>query len=100
MDKVSSLLSRVLSKRGLKDEADASYIVHTANDWLKVNGAPENAIATMLKNGVLVISVPTAIAGQECYALNEDLLLALQKKFPSSRPIQIRIQRSKESVVA
>lgn len=95
MDKVSSLISKVLSKRGLKGEADASFIVHIANEWLHEHSASESAIATTYKYGELTVTVSSAIAGQECYAISEDLLLAVQKKFPSARITKIRIQRSK-----
>ena len=100
MDKISALLPKVLNKRGLRHEADASLVVYTANVWLQTNHAPKDAMATTYVRGELTLTVQNAIAGQECYALHDDLLLALQKKFPVLPIQRIRIHRSKESVVA
>jgi len=99
MDKISALLPKVLNKRGLRREADASLVVYAANAWLHANHAPEEAIATTYARGELTIAVQNAIAGQECYALHDDLLLALQNKFPVLPIQRIRIHRSKEPMV-
>ncbi len=37
MDRLSHLIPRVLSRRGLKDEAAASYITYLATEWIEDN---------------------------------------------------------------
>lgn len=99
MDKVSSLLPKVLQKRGLKNEVDASHIVHIANMWLKEHGAPDDASATKYQNRVLVIEVSTPVSAQECHGVSNDLLQALRIKFTALPPERILILRNSDSVV-
>lgn len=92
MDHISTLLSKALRKRGLKDQADASLVVYTAQKWLKEKGL-KNATAEKLDNGALFIEVESSIAAQECHAQKEDLLSSLQKTFPDIAVNQVRIMR-------
>lgn len=93
MHRLSLLLPKVLHRRGLKDQADASLIVFRANEWLKEYGASEDILATTLKDGTLLMTVERPVAAQECHALSEDLLLALQKEYPSVLLKNVRIVR-------
>jgi hypothetical protein len=93
MDRLSLLLPKVLHRRGLKVQADASLIVFRANEWLKENGASEDILAIKLKEGTLFLSVESPVAAQECHALSEDLLLALHKEYPAVPLKSIRIAR-------
>src|SRR3989344_4092473 len=99
MDKISALLPKVLQKRGLKDEVDASHIVHITNAWLKENGAPEDATATKYQNRVLMIEVSTPVSAQECHGLSNDLLQILRTKHTALPPERILILRKADSVV-
>lgn len=92
MDSVSSLLPKVLRKRGIKDEADASLVTFAANQWMK-----EHAIlaeAKKLNGGVLFIEVASSIAAQECHGKTVDLLEEMQKQFPGIGVENVRILRS------
>ena len=99
MERISFLLPKVLQKRGLKDEVDASHIVHIANVWLKENGAPEDASAMKYQNRVLVIEVSTPVSAQECHGLSSDLLQILRTKHTALPPERILILRKADSVV-
>ena len=95
MDHISTLLSKVLHKRGIKHEADASLVVHTANLWIQETmGALENEIrATKYVKPVLVISIHSSVAAQECQGRSDELLSHLQERFPELPIERIRILR-------
>ena len=92
MDRLSTLLPKALRKRGLKDQADASLVVHRAQTWLREKEL-ENASAEKLDNGALFIEVDSSIAAQECHAQKEELLSFLQKSFPDIAVNRVRIIR-------
>ncbi len=75
MDRVSQLIPKVLSKRGLKDQAGASHAVYRAIDWLHSQSSSlgEQCIITTLQDGVLTIECQNSIAMQEMQALSEKL---------------------------
>lgn len=83
MDRVSFLLPKVLQKRGLKDEVDASHVVHIANLWLKRHGAPTDAAATKYQNGAVIVTVGNSMSAQECHGLSQNLLQELRITFSS-----------------
>ena len=91
MDHISLLLPKVLRKRGIKDQADASLIVHTATQWLegKISGVRPTKFAT----GILFIEAATSIAAQEAHGLSEELLSALHGRFPDAKVERVRILR-------
>lgn len=99
MQKASTLLPKVLRRHGLKGEADASLIIHKANEWLEEHEAPENAKATKLKDGSLFIEVENSTSAQECLAISDDLLHWLQKMYDGSLIQKLRILRKQESMV-
>lgn len=99
MEKIATLLPKVLRKRGLKDEVDASHVVHIANLWLKEHGAPEDAAATKYKNGTVIVTVQNSVSSQECHGLSQDLLKKLRIMFPALRLEKILILRNSDSVV-
>lgn len=67
MDKVSDLIPRVLSRRGLKDQANASYVTYAATEWITQNMPMfSDAIHVLsLKDSVLKIACDHPIASQE-----------------------------------
>ena len=91
MDHISTLLPKVLRKRGIKDEADASLVVHEASMWLRRSGVPGKV--TKLKSGTLFIEAPSSIAAQECHASSNELLEALRLRFPDITIENVRIVR-------
>ena len=96
MDRISFLLPKVLEKRGMKNEADASLLVHTANIWLSEHSAPEDAEATIFKEDALMIECSSAASSQDCHALSEDLLSYLRQSFPHIPLKRIVLLRERE----
>lgn len=76
VDKLSSLLPAVLRKRGLKEQADASLVMHRAGLWLSENmpELKESVEPRTLKDGVLLIACAHGIAMQELRAASTRLL--------------------------
>ena len=76
MDKISQLIPKVLEKKGLKDQASASYAVYLAIDWLHAQSGAlgEHCIVTTLKDQVLTIECLHSIAMQEIHQKSDDLL--------------------------
>lgn len=99
MDKISTLLPKVLHKRGIKHEADASLIVHHAQKWLKEHGAPEDTNVTKFQDRTLFIETASSVAAQECHGMTNDLSEELQATFPNVTLDTIRILRSSQSGV-
>ncbi len=68
MDRLNTVLSKVLQRRGLHGQATASMIVHQAQEWL-VNALPQFARdlrVLHIKDGTLAIASANSIAAQEC----------------------------------
>ena len=75
MEKISTLIPRILSKRGLKEEANASYAVHLSIDWLHQQsiGFAEQCIVTTMVNGTLTVECLNSIVMQELHQRSEEL---------------------------
>jgi hypothetical protein len=99
MDRLSALLPKVLHKRGIKHEADASLVVYHAQKWLKEHDAQEGTNVTKLQYGTLFIETLSSVAAQECHGMTNDLLEELQATFPNVTLDTIRILRSSQSGV-
>ena len=71
MDSLQSLLPKVLNRRGLHKQAQASLVTHHAQEWIRRElPAMQNEILVKhLSNGILTIACTNAIAGQECQML-------------------------------
>ncbi|TSC60640.1 MAG: hypothetical protein Greene041662_191 [Candidatus Peregrinibacteria bacterium Greene0416_62] len=81
MDHLSSLIPKVLRKRGLYDEANASMIVYRAKKWLE-ESHPEPASMLQphaLKDGTLTVICEHSLAQQEGTLLAPELLRFLQR---------------------
>jgi hypothetical protein len=100
MDKISTLIPRVLKKHGLKAEADASLVVHETNRLLQAYGAPEGITAAKFMQGILFIETVTSIEAHEAHALTDELLQAIKKQFPDSQIGGVRILREKTTLVS
>ncbi len=82
MDKVSSVLSTVLRRRGLKHHADASLAIHHADAWIHLHarGLAGMVEAKTLKDGILSVHCSNAVALQEMQGLLQKLQQHLQKE--------------------
>lgn len=96
MDRLSSLIHKTLRKHGMKNEADAAFVVHRAVEWLRKHGDIEGVTVMKLQDGVLVIEAETSVAAQECRSMTEELLAALRAEFPAITIKETRILRSRK----
>jgi hypothetical protein len=97
MQRVGEILQRVLAKRGLKAEADASLLLAKANRWLaeKLGNIAGDAKAVKFKNGELTLEARTSIAVQEAHSLQRELRAHLHRELPTANIEQVRIVRSR-----
>ncbi len=98
MDHIRTLLPKVLQKRGLAGQADASLIRHQAMNWLhtKLPALCESGDVRVgsYKENVLTLKVGHSIAGQECQELSLEFMAYLQKECGHSRLENIRVERA------
>lgn len=83
MEHISTLLPKVLRKRGIKDEADASLVCFAAERWFGeyAEDLVTKVRVTKFVDRTLFLAVESSIAAQECYARNEELLQYLRTEF-------------------
>lgn len=76
MDKVSDLMGKILAKRGLKDQAHASYAVYIATTWISEHlpNVSNQLHPRRLEHGILLIESDHSIASQELRNCSEELL--------------------------
>lgn len=98
MDKLSLLIPRVLHKRGLKDEASASYVTYLAMLWIQENLEEQSRLLKVIKHSdsVLFIDSDHSIASQELSQVQEVFLQYLNSH-EGVLIDQIRISRSRNS---
>lgn len=99
MDRLSDLMGKVLSRRGLKDQAQASHVVYLAQVWIEERIPTVSAYLKVksLRDGILSIESSHAIASQELKQQAQALLQHLRDSVDV--PISdIAIQRSREAV--
>jgi len=75
MERLSQLIPRVLSKRGLKSQAIASYAVFLATEWLHehLGDTSKKLSVKSLKDTVLSIESDHPVASQELSQIRESL---------------------------
>lgn len=97
MDSLSSILPRVLHRRGLHKHAVAALVTHKAADWLRLAlPALESYLhVDTVKDGVLTISTTHSIAAQECLPLLPGLMEFLNRECKGSAVRDVRLVRSK-----
>lgn len=101
MDKISSLIPKVLSKKGLKDHASASYAVFLANEWIESH-MPNVSVylhALQLKNSVLEVHSQHSIASQELMGTSKKLIDYL-RSFEGITVSEVSIVKSKTANAA
>lgn len=83
MDRLSSILPKILRQRGFADEAVASILVKEAKTWIaqKFPAFDTDLKPTKFEQGVLFIEAAHSIALAECEAQKADL-----KRFLESLP--------------
>lgn len=96
MDKISRLIPKVLNKRGLGDQAVASYVVYLAKEWFSEHlDIPLDGVhVTALSEGILCIESDHAIVSQELHQQTDELLVYLNK-IDSVSVREVRIIRKK-----
>lgn len=95
MDALSSILPKVLAKRGLNVHAHASHVVHRSQLWMEER-LP--ALRTAFKvhkfqDGTLYVTCSHSIAAQECHPLFPDLQLFLQQECRFNGVKAVRLSR-------
>ncbi len=97
MDSLSSILPKVLHRRGLHGHAMAAMATHRAHDWLRA--ALPHCIAQLhvesLKDGVLTISATHPIAAQECMPLLPSLKEFLMRECKGCTVREVRMIRTR-----
>lgn len=95
MDKVSDLIGRVLSKRGLKGQAQAAYVTHMTANWIseQLPDVSEQIHVRKFSDLKLEICCDHPIASQELRNKSEDLKKYLSAFDGISEP-EIIISRS------
>lgn len=95
MDHISSLLPKVLQKKGLTSHCEASLIIHHAEAWISSNLHVFQADLRPKKfaDGVLVIDCSNSVAAQECHQRAQELLTFLRESVGSDAVSDIRVSR-------
>ncbi|MSR87131.1 DUF721 domain-containing protein [Candidatus Peribacteria bacterium] len=95
MDSLSSILPKVLHRRGLHKHAVAAMVTHRAFEWLKtaVPHCIDQLHVDSLKDGVLTISTSHPIAAQECMPLVPALTEFLQRECKGASVREVRFVR-------
>jgi predicted nucleic acid-binding Zn ribbon protein len=97
MDKVSSLITTALAKRGLAHHALASLARTRVQGWLQGRFSAAHAPTVgSIKEGVLLIDCPHPIVLQELQVLLPDLKAFLCQECPFAHISDIRISRSSD----
>ena len=97
MDSLSSILPKVLHKRGLHGHATAALVTHKAFDWLRaaVPHCIDQIHVDSFKDGVLTISTNHPIAAQECMPLLPALTEYLKRECKGVTVREVRMVRAR-----
>ncbi len=81
MDKVSHLIPKVLQRRGLSDDANASYVVFLANEWIEEHlpQCCDHANVASYSAGAVHIEVDTPAMAEELSMVTKVLLQSLNR---------------------
>lgn len=98
MERIGNLLGAALNRRGIKDQTDASPVLHQASIWLSKH-LPEFAAflepSALLPDGTLLISCTHSVAAQECQQVLAHLLHHLREECGQTGIIRGRIMRQR-----
>jgi len=98
MDRVSSVIKKVLEKHGLRQHAEAALVVHHAEQWLQdaLPNLKDGITAQSLgEDGTLLIECAHSVAAQECQIELPHLILFLREDCGHSSVRTARIVRSR-----
>jgi len=97
VDHIRTLLPKVLRKRGLGDQVEASLIVFQAQQWIEKELTHVSAAlsASQFKDGVLIIETQHSAASQECHLRKEDLEKYLKEECGHAALEGVRMKRAK-----
>lgn len=96
MDKLSTLLPKVLNKRGLRNEANAALVVYHANLWIEDHMPEFQPVlrAVSYTDKKLVMDTDNSIAAQELRS-HQPILIEYLSTMESMSPVdEIDIRRS------
>lgn len=76
MERLQSVLPRVLRQRGLFEHAQACGVCATVNQWIETNlrSCAHYLQATSFENGQVVITAENSVAADECQQRVGDLM--------------------------
>ena len=96
MQQLSSLLPKVLAKRGLAEHAHAAHVVHASEQWLLERLPDFRGVLKVQKfqDGTIFVSCTHSIAAQECHPLFSDLQVFLHKECRFNDIKGVRLTRS------
>ncbi len=96
MDRLSSVLPKILQRRGLKQLADASTLILRANEWIAAHMGMQAAVigARTFADGTLFIEAENGIALSEMSRKADALLTFLKTKIPEIAVQSVRCTRS------
>ena len=97
MDRVFSILPRVLRQRGLSSAAFSGLILERASAWIRER-LPEHAShlrPLQVKDGILTIEGGHSIAVMECSGCSEELLKYLADTMPDVPVKAVRVVRGR-----
>ncbi len=96
MDRLSSVLPRVLSRRGFAVQAQAALVTFKAREWLSDQHPHLTDLlrVRMLKEGELVVACMHSIALQEVQTVSEDLLRYVRQECPLVKVSGLRVVRA------
>lgn len=97
MDRVSSLLPKVLAQRGLATQGKASLVVLTTKRWIetKLPAVFSDTRITTYSDGILTIETLTQVALTEVSAMREILSQFLAKECSLPNPPTVRVLRAR-----
>lgn len=97
MERVGSILKRVLPKYHLEEEAEAALILQRVAQFLQSRlGDRSTAVRpTRIAGDTLTLTVTSSVASQECSALLHSLRTLLHAEFPTLPFHHIRIVRGR-----
>ncbi|HVW67109.1 MAG TPA: DciA family protein [Candidatus Peribacteraceae bacterium] len=95
MDRVFSVLPKVLHKRGLQQHAEGALVVHRLEKWIAHRLVDLSACVHVKKvqDGVVFLTCSHSVALQECRALIPDLKAYIASECGFAHISDIRIAR-------
>lgn len=95
MDRVFSVLPKVLNKRGLQQHAEGALVVHRVERWVSKRLPDLGACVHVKKvqDGVVFLTCTHSVALQECRALIPDLKAYIASECAFAKISDVRIAR-------